>query len=95
MHANVNDEIGPHHALEFGFQVFAAKSKSKSLDNEPRTLAEAMRRPDKDKWFDCAYKEIQALIDNGTWELTTVTTWSQGNWLSMGISHQAQSRWHH
>ena len=37
---------------------------------EPRTLAEALKRPDADKWVAAALAEIEAHIQNGTWELT-------------------------
>ena len=36
---------------------------------EPRTLAEAMVRPDAAKWLEAAYAELQAHVMNGTWEL--------------------------
>ena len=36
---------------------------------EPRTLAEAMTRPDAAKWLEAAYAELQAHVTNGTWEL--------------------------
>ena len=36
---------------------------------EPRTLAEAMVRPDAAKWLEAAYTELQVHITNGTWEL--------------------------
>ena len=36
---------------------------------EPRTLAEAMARPDAAKWLEAAYAELQAHVMNGTWEL--------------------------
>jgi transposase InsO family protein len=36
---------------------------------EPRTLAEALRRPDADKWVAAALAEIEAHLQNGTWVL--------------------------
>ena len=36
---------------------------------EPKTLAEALTRPDTDKWVTAALAEIEAHIQNGTWEL--------------------------
>jgi Reverse transcriptase (RNA-dependent DNA polymerase)/GAG-pre-integrase domain len=36
---------------------------------EPKTLAEALRRPDGDKYLDSAIAEIKAHLENGTWEL--------------------------
>jgi hypothetical protein len=40
-----------------------------SGSTEPRTLAEAMTRPDAAKWLEAAYAELQAHVMNGTWEL--------------------------
>jgi hypothetical protein len=40
-----------------------------SPDIEPKSLAEAMKRPDADKFIEAAIEEINAHIDNGTWEL--------------------------
>lgn len=68
LHAGVGDDVPLSHALDFGFAMHAMKASMSS--SEPRTFAQAMRRPDRDKWFDCAAKEIQSLLDNGTWELT-------------------------
>ena len=68
LHASVGDDVPLSHALDFGFAMYANKASMSS--SEPRTFAQAMRRPDRDKWFDCAAKEIQSLVDNGTWELT-------------------------
>ena len=36
---------------------------------EPRTLAEALKWPDADRWIEAALAEIEAHISNGTWEL--------------------------
>jgi len=52
-------------ALEFAF-------KAGVHTDDPRTLAEAMARPDGNKWYQAACDEIQALLDNGTWELATL-----------------------
>ena len=49
-------------AVEFAF--------SSGSDMEPRSLAEALRCPDADKWVEAVLKEIEAHIKNGTWELT-------------------------
>ena len=48
-------------AMEFVFNTAAAL--------EPKPLAEALRRPDADKWVEAALAEIEAHIVNGTWEL--------------------------
>ncbi|CCA67899.1 hypothetical protein PIIN_01770 [Serendipita indica DSM 11827] len=36
---------------------------------EPNTLAEALERPDSEKWLEAAVKEIDAHLENGTWEV--------------------------
>ena len=68
LHASVGDDVTLSHALDLGFAMHAMKASMHS--SEPCTFVQAMRQPDKDKWFDCAAKEIQSLLDNGTWELT-------------------------
>ena len=40
-----------------------------SQSMEPRTLAEALKRPDADSWISAALAEIEAHVSNGTWEL--------------------------
>ena len=47
-------------------QVYCAVT---AHEKEPRSFADAMRRPDADQWLEAAQHEIQALLDNGTWEL--------------------------
>jgi hypothetical protein len=41
-----------------------------STSIEPKSLAEASRRPDGDKYIEAAIKEIEAHIENGTWRVT-------------------------
>ena len=36
---------------------------------KPRSLAEALKRPDAAEWVGAALKEIEAHLQNGTWEL--------------------------
>jgi transposase InsO family protein len=49
--------------------AYALKS-SQSHEHEPKTLKEAMQRPDEaEKWYKAAMEEIQSLIENGTFEL--------------------------
>ena len=45
--------------------VFAAQQEEAA----PKTFKEAMKRPDADQWLTAAQDEIQAHLDNGTWEL--------------------------
>lgn len=40
-----------------------------SADIEPKTLTDALKRPDADKWVAAALAEIEAHLQNGTWEL--------------------------
>jgi hypothetical protein len=44
--------------------------KAGTNDTYPRSFAEAMTRPDADLYWQSAMDEIQALVDNGTWEAT-------------------------
>jgi hypothetical protein len=37
---------------------------------EPKSFVDALRRPDADKWVAAALAEIEAHLENGTWELT-------------------------
>ena len=48
-------------AIECAFNTSAAM--------EPRTLAEAVARPDGESWIAAALSEIEAHLENGTWEL--------------------------
>jgi transposase InsO family protein len=48
-------------ALELAFAV--------STTLEPKSLAEAITRPDADKWIDAAIEEVKSLINNKTWEI--------------------------
>lgn len=79
LNCGMNDMLyGPLHldldeALEFAFNSgeCASALKASSHDNEPRTFREAMQRPPAESvlWQDAAMKEIQALVENGTFEL--------------------------
>jgi hypothetical protein len=40
-----------------------------SVNIELKSLAEALARPDADKWIAAALAEIEAHVENGTWEL--------------------------
>ena len=50
-------------ALEYAFNV------STHQQSDPTTWSEAMKRPDADKWYEAALHEMQAMLDNKTWEL--------------------------
>ena len=43
-------------------------------DNDPPSFSDAMRRPDKDLWWNAFCTEIQAIIANNTWVLTDLPT---------------------
>src|SRR6201999_1473797 len=46
--------------------------KASAHDDSPKSYAEAMAHPDAQNHHDAAVKEIQALLDNGTWELSSL-----------------------
>jgi hypothetical protein len=46
-------------------RAFAARSD----ESEPRTLRDVLKRPDANLWYQAAVKEMEAHIENGTWEL--------------------------
>ena len=50
---------------------FVCCFKASTQDGEPRSFKEAIRRPGQEKqmWLEAALKEIQALVENGTFEL--------------------------
>ena len=43
--------------------------KADALSDAPKTLAEALSRPDKDLWWQAAVKEVQALEESGTYTI--------------------------
>jgi len=53
-------------ALECAHEVASAASAHSGY---PKSYAEAMRRPDAHLYHEAACKEIDALLDNGTWDL--------------------------
>lgn len=60
-HVLLDDELSIPQAMELAF-------KAVSHDGEPQSFAEAMQRPDKDKWYKAALDEMESLIENGTWD---------------------------
>jgi hypothetical protein len=57
-------------AMDYIFsEVMHSALGAASHDSPPRSYAEAMRRPDAEKWHEAAHEEIQSLIRNGTWVL--------------------------
>jgi hypothetical protein len=58
-----SDKFIPYHeALKHAFVAGMDASK-------PKSFREAMQRPDANLWYEAAVKEMQAHIENGTWEL--------------------------
>src|ERR1700742_69681 len=62
-------------ALECAHEVTLAASPHSGY---PKSYAEAMRRPDAHLYHEAACKEIDALLDNGTWDLARLTTGGEG-----------------
>jgi transposase InsO family protein len=56
-------------AYEAAFAVAALKAKGTSNSPEPKSFWQAMSGPDADEWYKAAAVEMQAHLDNGTWEL--------------------------
>lgn len=49
--------------------VDAVEYALSAMETEPRTLAEALKRPDADKYIECAIEEVKAHLENGTWKV--------------------------
>jgi hypothetical protein len=62
IYGNSDKFIPYHEALEHAFVAGTDAS-------EPKSFREAMQRPDANLWYEAAVKEMQAHIENGTWEL--------------------------
>jgi hypothetical protein len=56
-------------AYEAVFAIAALKANGASDAPEPKLFRQAMSGPDADKWYEAAAVEMQAHLDNGTWEL--------------------------
>jgi hypothetical protein len=56
-------------AYEAAFAIAALKANGASDALEPKSFRQAMSGPDADKWYKAAAVEMQAHLDNGTWEL--------------------------
>jgi hypothetical protein len=54
---------------EAAFAIAALKANSTSDAPEPKSFRQAMSGPDANKWYEAAAVEMQAHLDNGTWEL--------------------------
>jgi hypothetical protein len=56
-------------AYECAFRAAVTKSAQSGSTVEPRSFREAMAGPDADKWQHAASVEMQAHLENGTWQL--------------------------
>jgi hypothetical protein len=59
------------------FTVAALKAKGTSNAPKPKLFRQAMSGPDADKWYEAAAVEMQAHLDNGTWELVKLPAGQQ------------------
>jgi hypothetical protein len=50
-------------------EAFEFAYKTSAHDDSPKTLGEALKTPNAEKWYDAAYAEMQALLENGTFRL--------------------------
>jgi hypothetical protein len=55
-------------AMERAFRA-AIDAKAVLSDAEPKSYREAMRRPDSELWHQAMVREMEAHLENGTWEL--------------------------
>lgn len=55
-------------AMDFVLTEMALKADTDST-TDPRTLKEALRRPDADKWYQAALEEVESLVENGTFRV--------------------------
>jgi transposase InsO family protein len=56
-------------AYKAAFAIAALKATGASDAPEPKSFRQAMSSPDADKWYNAAAVEMQAHLDNSTWEL--------------------------
>jgi hypothetical protein len=56
-----------------------AENAHVSAQVEPRSFAEAIKRPDSQLWADAALEELQAHIRNGTWTLVDLSPGAVAN----------------
>ncbi|KAG8940953.1 hypothetical protein FRC04_004867 [Tulasnella sp. 424] len=66
-----NDFLSWREAYKIGLDIAVEKANSAAVrpEDSPRSWKEAMTREDADKWMEAAEKEVQALQQNGTWDL--------------------------
>jgi hypothetical protein len=66
-----DDYLTIEEALEYAYDTSEHVLKASSSSTEPRSYAEAMKRPSEERmqWHNAAVQEIEALVQNGTFEL--------------------------
>jgi hypothetical protein len=66
-----DDYLSHEEALQYAFDTSEHASKASSSSTEPRSYAEAMKRSPEERaqWHNAAVQEIEALVQNGTFEL--------------------------
>jgi hypothetical protein len=55
--------------MEHAYQAALASAGAAGSPGDPKTFKEAMAGPDADKWYEAMVTEMQAHVENGTWEL--------------------------
>jgi hypothetical protein len=55
--------------MEHAYQAALASAGAAGSPGDPKTFKEAMSSPDADKWYEAMVTEMQAHVENGTWEL--------------------------
>jgi hypothetical protein len=55
--------------MEHAYQTALASAGAAGSPGDPKTFKEAMASPDADKWYEAMVTEMQAHVENGTWEL--------------------------
>jgi hypothetical protein len=65
---NDDEYIELPEAMECAFRTTVV-AKAVASDAEPKSYREAMRRPDSELWHQAMVREMEAHLENGTWEL--------------------------
>jgi len=63
------NSAGPTHGFAIPLVDAVECALNTSVSIEPKTLANALKQPDADKWVTATLAEIEAHLQNGTWEL--------------------------
>ena len=57
--------------------------------DEPKTLNQAKKRPDAQKWMKAAQEEMDSLLEHDTWSLTKPPLGRKSDWKQVGLQNQA------